>query len=114
MWKCVFEEYGDNEGPNQPAQPQSHQGFHCLLTESLDTVEYTDAKQFFLMSLNCVALLADQDLFWLHTTWRHIFHGTALILQYTHLVKKKKEERKKSYIKKKNVLIKQTVQTRNF
>ena len=37
MQKCAFGTYVDGEGPDQTAQ--SGLGFHCPLTESLDSVE---------------------------------------------------------------------------
>ena len=38
--KTCLHAYIDSKGPDQPAHLQSDQGLGCLLTESLDTIEY--------------------------------------------------------------------------
>ena len=41
---CIWA-YVVSGGPDQPVHPQSDQGLHCPLTESLDTIEYINGGQ---------------------------------------------------------------------
>ena len=45
MRKNVLITYAANPGPNQPVHPTYVQELHCLLLESLDTVEHSDWKR---------------------------------------------------------------------